>query len=120
MGFWKRKGKSARKGSRAAAGSIQKRREIAEPLEPRYLLSTLPFTFNLATPASTSAGVYNSAGTLVRTLWSGVSGAQLGLAQDVTGSWVESTRWADRPCFRGLGDAGRLPGVHRRSRAQVM
>ena len=80
MGFWKRKGKSARKGSRAAAGSIQKRREIAEPLEPRYLLSTLPFTFNLATPASTSAGVYNSAGTLVRTLWSGPTAVRAGLA----------------------------------------
>jgi len=46
---------------------------LVEGLETRRLLAAVtPFTFSLDGSYATSAGVYNSTGTLVRTLWSGV------------------------------------------------
>jgi F5/8 type C domain/Fibronectin type III domain/FlgD Ig-like domain len=48
---------------------------FVDALEPRLLLSTIPYSYTLATSERTSAGVYTTGSnpTLVRTLWSGTT-----------------------------------------------
>ncbi len=58
---WFGRRQSIRKLARCRIGPV-KASVILERLEPRKLLSGMAFSFNLNTPASTSAGVYNSSG----------------------------------------------------------
>ena len=71
FGNWNKRRKSQRNpigGRRAAKQTSQH----CEHLERRQLLSSMTFKFSLDTGAGTKCGgVYNSTGTMVRTLWSG-------------------------------------------------
>jgi Fibronectin type III domain/FlgD Ig-like domain len=55
--------------------AIRARRALMDALEPRQLLSSIPFTYTLQGSARTSAGVYTTGSnpTLVCTLWSGTT-----------------------------------------------